>query len=147
MKGRGRGDSSRQCARLLQRRALLCIECSSSTTSDRNESPKIEKELGKKPSGRGSFFSQAGTDYSALCSAVLEALKGLNTTKSRLNELHFKNITPCAFVSSSVCVWSECWRKYLANEAAVAIRNRDNLHLFSLPMSLPILLFSSWTSI
>ena len=144
MKGRGRGDSSRQCARLLQRRALLCIECSSSTTSDRNESPKIEKELGKKPSGRGSFFSQAGTDYSSLCSAVLEALKGLNTTKSRLNELHH---SLCFCVLKCGCVWSECWWKYLANEAATAIRNRDNLHLFSLPMSLPILLFSSWTSI
>ena len=94
------------CSPFTERGALLCIECSSSTTSDRNESPKIEKELGKKPLGRSSFFAQVGTDYSALCSAVLEALKGLNTTKSRLNELHFKNTTPCAFVSSSECVWS-----------------------------------------
>ena len=88
-------------------RGALCIECSSSTTSDRNESPKIEKELGKEPLRVAvHFFAQVGTDYSALCSAVSEALKGLNTTESRLNELHFKNTTPCAFVSSSECVWS-----------------------------------------
>ena len=62
--------------------------------------------------------------YSALCGAVLEALKGLNTTKSRLNELHH---SMCFCVLKCGCVWSECWWKYLANEAATAIRNRDNL--------------------
>ena len=106
-------------------RGALCIECSSSTTSDRNESPKIEKELGKKPLRVAvHFFAQVGTDYSALCSAVSEALKGLNTTESRLNELHH---SMCFCVLKCGCVWSECWWKYLANEAATAIRNRDNL--------------------
>ena len=45
-------------ARLHRECSLACSALHPSTTSDRNESPKIEKELGKKSSpGRSSFFA------------------------------------------------------------------------------------------